>query len=227
MSNINFTAIWDFIVTYIGPHVTDVIRIGVAMAIGLFLGKERGHQQRPAGARTNAIVCVSSCLVMLIGEHLVATYPGIDPSRLAAQVISGIGFLGAGAILKSGFTVRGLTTAATLWGVACIGLAVGAGFYVGAVTATIAIIVSLQRVGSVDIRRSVKSLYLNVDSLDETVGIAKEEVERFGGQVSSVGFDSSVEELVVKMVIKVDNASIADLTAALLQHKGINAAYFS
>ncbi len=79
---------------------------------------------RPAGFRTHTLVCVGSALVMSLSQAI----PGADPARLGAQVVSGVGFLGAGSILREGFTVRGLTTAASLWVVATIGLACGAGF---------------------------------------------------------------------------------------------------
>lgn len=224
---ISYESILINVGNYITWHYEEVVRIVMALAIGFFLGKERGKNLSPAGARTNAIVCVSSCLVMLLGEHVTALYPNSDPSRLAAQVISGIGFLGAGTILKSGFSVRGLTTAATLWGVACIGLAVGAGFYTGAIATTIGIIFLLRKAGSIGINQDKKSLTLNVSSLDDTLLIANNEIQKIGGQVLSTYVDSTVEALIVKMSIQVDSAHVATLTENLLQHKEITAAYFS
>ena len=103
--------------------------------MGGIIGYERQARHKSAGLRTNILVCLGSCLVMLLSQSLYQDVEGktnADPARLAAQVVSGIGFLGAGAIMKEGVTVTGLTTAACLWVVAGVGLAVGAGFYVGA-----------------------------------------------------------------------------------------------
>lgn len=116
-----------------------IIRLVLAMVFGGLIGLEREIGNRPAGFRTHTLVCMGSVLVMMTSEFLIETYASNapDPARLGAQVISGIGFLGAGTILKDGSRVRGLTTAASLWVVACIGLAIGVGFYLGALAATL------------------------------------------------------------------------------------------
>lgn len=122
------------------------LRILLAMAIGGIIGWERETSNRPAGLRTHMLVAIGAAVVMLMGEMSLDKYAGIttmDPTRLGAQVISGIGFLGAGTIMREGLTVRGLTTAASLWAVACLGLAAGGGFYEAAITGTIAIILTL------------------------------------------------------------------------------------
>ena len=109
-----------------------------------FIGLERESHGRPAGLRTHILVAVGSCLVMLLSIYgFAGSWANRDPARLAAQVISGIGFLGAGTILREGATIKGLTTAASLWVVAGIGLAVGSGFYLGAVAATIIAVMAL------------------------------------------------------------------------------------
>ena len=97
---------------------------------------ERSSWNKPAGFRTHALLGISAVLVVLCGESLAKRY-NVDPFRIAAQFLSGIGFLGAGTILRDGFNVKGLTTASGLLTVSCIGLCVGAGFYLGAVVATI------------------------------------------------------------------------------------------
>ena len=110
-------------------------RLVLSCLMGGIIGYERQARHKSAGLRTNILVCLGSCLVMLLSQSLYQDVEGktnADPARLAAQVVSGIGFLGAGAIMKEGVTVTGLTTAACLWVVAGVGLAVGAGFYVGA-----------------------------------------------------------------------------------------------
>lgn len=123
-----------------------MLRLGLAFLLGGLIGFEREQSNRAAGLRTNILVCVGSALIMLLSRYGFAEYVGhtqLDPARLAAQVVSGIGFLGAGVILFNGFSVTGLTTAATLWVVAGIGLAVGAGFYIPAAAATALVLFSL------------------------------------------------------------------------------------
>lgn len=114
-------------------------RLVLAAFLGGVIGYERELHGRAAGLRTHILVCVGSALIMLTAEYLFAAYQGratLDPGRFAAQVISGIGFLGAGTILQFRGSVRGLTTAAGLWAAAGIGLAAGTGFYLGAVATT-------------------------------------------------------------------------------------------
>ncbi len=118
-----------------------IIRLVMALALGGVIGLEREVHGRQAGLRTHILVCLASALMMIVSIQMSSLGQGIDPSRIAAQVVSGIGFLGAGTILRMGASVRGLTTAASLWTVAGIGLAVGAGFYTGAlVTATLTLV---------------------------------------------------------------------------------------
>ena len=116
-----------------------LLKLLLAMVFGGIIGLEREIGNRPAGFRTHTLVCMGSAVVMMTSEFLITNYTSNppDPARLGAQVISGIGFLGAGTILKDGSRVRGLTTAASLWVVACIGLAIGVGFYWGALAATL------------------------------------------------------------------------------------------
>jgi len=123
-----------------------ILRIALAMVIGGIVGWEREKNNRPAGLRTHMLVAVGAAVVMLMGEMSLEKYADIttmDPTRLGAQVISGIGFLGAGTILRDGISVRGLTTAASLWAVACLGLAAGGGFYEAAGIGLVAIILTL------------------------------------------------------------------------------------
>ena len=125
---------------------TVLIRLGAAILVGALIGVQREAAHRPAGLRTHMLVAIGSTLVMLTGEYLISVYAGTvnsDPARLGAQVISGIGFLGAGTIMKEGVTVRGLTTAASLWTTACIGLAVGSGFILGGLAAALATMITL------------------------------------------------------------------------------------
>lgn len=117
------------------------LRLVLALVCGAVLGMDRERNRRPAGFRTYTLVCVGSAMVMMTSQYVLATTGNGDVMRMGAQVISGIGFLGAGTIIVTGHRqVRGLTTAAGLWAVACIGLAIGSGFYVGAILCTLLIL---------------------------------------------------------------------------------------
>jgi len=123
-----------------------LLRIVVAAGLGGLVGLERELDEKAAGLRTHMLVAVGSALFTLVGAYGFEDFPArsVDPTRVAAQVVTGIGFLGAGIIFRQGFNVRGLTTAASLWLVAAIGMAAGAGFWKGAVIATIVALISLR-----------------------------------------------------------------------------------
>jgi putative Mg2+ transporter-C (MgtC) family protein len=128
----------------------ELLRVVVAAGLGGAVGLERELREREAGFRTHMLVSVGSALFTLVsayGFHEFLVHGGsvvrADPTRIAAQIVTGIGFLGAGAIIRQGFSVRGLTTAATLWVVAAIGMASGAGYYSAAVITTALVLFSL------------------------------------------------------------------------------------
>jgi len=123
---------------------STVFRLLLVLLCGGSIGYERGHRGRAAGLRTHVLVALGACLVMMTDQYIVTFISHTaDPARLGAQVISGIGFLGAGTIMITGRQVTGLTTAAGLWAAACIGLAIGIGFYEGAVLATACILFTM------------------------------------------------------------------------------------
>ena len=123
------------------------LRLLCAMVIGLVIGVEREYTHRPAGMRTHILVALGACAVMITGQLIVAEYrvfgAASDPARLSAQVISGVGFLGAGTIMREGANVKGLTTAASLWAVACLGIAAGGGYYAVAIAGTVLVFATL------------------------------------------------------------------------------------
>jgi putative Mg2+ transporter-C (MgtC) family protein len=134
-------------------EIEIVLRIVLAIIFGGLIGLERESVNKSAGFRTHILVCVGSALIMLVSIDVYQQFQGkanIDPGRIAAQVVSGIGFLGAGTIMREGISVRGLTTAATLWAVAAVGLAVGIGYYFGAVISTGVIFLTLVYLGKVE-----------------------------------------------------------------------------
>jgi putative Mg2+ transporter-C (MgtC) family protein len=120
-----------------------LIRLVLALLLGGLIGLERERHERPAGFRTHILVSIGSALLMIISVRMVDYNYMADPGRIAAQVVSGIGFLGAGTIIRDGFSVKGLTTAASLWTTAAIGLASGAGYYYIASLATVIVFITL------------------------------------------------------------------------------------
>lgn len=136
-----------------------IIRLMVAMVVGGLVGLERELHDRPAGLRTHILVCLGAALIMIISVRVSLSMVGItesDPARIAAQVVSGIGFLGAGTILREGVTVRGLTTAASLWIAAALGLGAGAGLYAETAFATVLTLVSLSVLSRLDVHTALK-----------------------------------------------------------------------
>lgn len=123
-----------------------IVRLILSALLSGFIGVERQLHRRAAGLRTHILVCVGSTLIMLTSVYIFDIYKEIapvDPARIAAGVITGIGFLGAGTIIRYGEEIRGLTTAASLWVVAAVGLAVGCGFYSAAIATTILVLMAL------------------------------------------------------------------------------------
>ena len=141
-------------------------RIVAALLIGGILGMERGMKNRPAGLRTYMLVCVGSCLIMLTNQYIYQLTGAGDPMRLGAQVVSGIGFLGAGTIVTTRRShIRGLTTAAGLWASAGVGLALGIGFYEAALIAGCAIFVIMTLLHHLDtqLHRNTRMLEIYVE----------------------------------------------------------------
>ena len=139
------------------------LRLLSALIIGGILGLERGMKNRPAGLRTYMLVCVGSCLIMMTNQYIFQATGTGDPTRMSAQVISGIGFLGAGTIVVTQHNqIKGLTTAAGLWACAAAGLALGIGFYEAAVAGSMAIFVILTLLQRMDDRMHRRGRLLDI-----------------------------------------------------------------
>jgi len=139
-------------------ELTVLFRVGVAVVLGFILGIERELYKRPAGLRTHILVCIASCLIMMVSIY---GFDEGDPARLAAQVVSGVGFLGAGAIMREdkGNSIKGITTAATIWMSAMIGLSCGNGFYFGAIVVTISALIILTILRNFEMKIAASSKY--------------------------------------------------------------------
>jgi len=178
----------------------DVFKLVLAMVLGGLVGLEREITNRPAGFRTHTLVCMGSTLVMVTSMHLFRLYHDIvnlDPARLGAQVISGIGFLGAGTILKDKTRVRGLTTAASLWVVACIGLAVGAGLYglsiLVAVLAYVTLILLKKMEGFLKQRSEIEEIELDIRNVPGQIAKVTECMGRLNVQIRDIKIEPTDE----------------------------------
>ena len=130
-------------------YLSDLLKIGVSIFCGLVVGTERTYRGKQAGVRTNVLICLGSCLFMIVSVHTAemartAGYTTPDPARIAAQVVTGIGFLGAGTILRNRGTITGLTSAASIWVVAGIGLLTGIGLMKLALTSAIIVVICIE-----------------------------------------------------------------------------------
>lgn len=183
-----------------------MLRLVLAAVCGGIIGLDRGKKRRPAGFRTHVLVCVGSALAMLTNQYVVTILGiGEDTTRLGAQVISGIGFLGAGTILVTGKQqVKGLTTAAGLWASACMGLAAGIGFYEGAVSGCIFIF------GGVTI----------LHKIDENT-MAKSKVADLYVELKTVKGISILLEYLKGQEIDITNMEVIKSKNAMVEHVGL------
>ena len=127
----------------VSAQLDVTMRLVLALVLGAVIGLERELQRMAAGFRTHALVALGAAIFTVVSGYAF-TGPGADPTRIAAQIVTGIGFIGGGAILHYGGTIRGLTTAASLWAVAAVGMAAGVGLWVVAVTSTLLVILTLE-----------------------------------------------------------------------------------
>jgi putative Mg2+ transporter-C (MgtC) family protein len=157
------------------PLATYFVRLLIALAVGGAIGLEREFKGKPAGMRTNILMCMGSCLIMIISIEVGRAAGGVgDPGRIAAQVVTGVGFLGAGTIIRSRFHVSGLTTAATIWVLSALGLAIGAGYTLLAVIGAFLITVTLVFIryieDAINRRRATHIIELTLETREGIVG---------------------------------------------------------
>lgn len=196
--------------------VEIVLRLLLAGLLGGLIGYEREHTNRPAGFRTHILVCMGAALVMVTSEFIFGKYgelTDVDPARLGAQVISGIGFLGAGTIIRDGFNVRGLTTAASLWAVSCVGIAVGTGFYGGAIAATILIFLTLISLKKAEKHFTRKNRYrtfiVESEASPGQVGQVSSLLERYKVEIKNIQlYKSKDNDLMIKLLVKMPGSTV-------------------
>lgn len=177
-----------------------VIRLVLAVFLSSIIGWERESIKRPAGLRTHILVCVGSTLMMVVGMDAYFKY-GNDPMRLSAQVISGMGFLGAGTIIKHGNSVKGLTTAASLWSTACLGIAIGYGAYLPSIIVFVCIIGTLLFLQNFDIRikQKSKASVLTVSTVPKAgqIGKISTVIGSIGIKIGNVQVDTIDNDVVI------------------------------
>ena len=178
-------------------YLAVALRIFAAVIIGGLLGLERGMKNRAAGLRTYMLVCVGACIIMLTNQYIYQTFQTGDPTRMAAQVVNGIGFLGAGTIIVTRRNqIKGLTTAAGLWSAAGVGLALGIGFYEAALVGSIAIFIVMTLLQKMDNRMHRKTktveVYMEVSS-ELTLGELLRTIRETEYEVQDVQRESSLE----------------------------------
>ena len=178
-------------------YLAVVLRILVAFLLGGILGLERGLKQRPAGLRTHMLVCVGACMIMLTNQYIYQVFGAGDPVRMGAQVVSGIGFLGAGTIMVTKHSqIKGLTTAAGLWATAAVGLAAGIGFYEAALMGTLVIVLTLTVLSILDSKMHKKTrcfeVYVELEST-VSLGMFLDSVRSKGVAIEDIQMEQSRE----------------------------------
>ncbi|KJS23453.1 MAG: methyltransferase [Clostridiaceae bacterium BRH_c20a] len=214
-----------------------IIRLVLSAVLGGIIGLEREALNKSAGFRTHTLVSVGSCLIMIVSISIYLQFAestNIDPGRIAAQVVSGIGFLGAGTIMRSGGNVKGLTTAATLWVVAGIGLAVGSGAYLAALITTLIVYISLVYLSKledvVSKRKRLQSLNVQVDDRPGQIGLVCSTLGDFNINVINIELirekldDDTIQlEMHVKLPASIETSKVISSLESL---KGVHKVKF-
>jgi len=205
-------------------------RVSLAAVLAGVIGYEREHVQRNAGMRTHILVAIGAALVMCSGEFLMSRFPNsdIDPARIGAQVVSGIGFLCAGTIIKEGISVRGLTTASSLWCVSCVGLAAGTGNYVIAIATTVLILLVLRVLRTMAHSRRKKAnrlvLQIVLSMEGQTIVKLQEDLERMGCVIDEFSFAIDTQNLKRHVYVHLtlpDRDNLAPLMEGLSRIEGV------
>jgi putative Mg2+ transporter-C (MgtC) family protein len=210
-----------------------MVRLLVSAVLGSIIGADRERISWAAGLRTHMLVCVGACLLMIVSAFGFSDILGtphviLDPSRIAAQVVSGIGFLGAGTILLRGEIVRGLTTAASLWAVAAIGLAVGSGLYLESVAATVLILAILAGIKPLEERLQRRHMThefiiaadngeISIGALEAALGYRARRITRY---IAHPGGTEGVENITITLK-GLAPRDIAEIEQELLRLKGV------
>lgn len=216
-------------------YLITSLKLLLALLLSAFIGFEREHTGRPAGLRTHVLVCLGSTLIQITAVNFYTNSSGAftgDPMRLGAQVISGIGIICAGTILKEGATITGLTTATTLWCTGCIGLAVGSGLYIESIIAALFVFCALKGLKRIELKLSSSRTYASIKIViadepgcigqigsilgNQNINIKSIEIQPFQNNLVSAIFS-------IKLNANIDKASVL---GSLMAVKGIQSSMF-
>lgn len=206
----------DFIISPTSAEI--LLKLLIAFMLSLIIGIEREIIHKPAGIKTHCLICISSTLVMSIGTYMYNLYGlAIDPSRLPAQILAGIGFVGAGTIIREGFTVRGITTAASLLAMTCVGLAVGVGYYEGAIYTTLFIFLILCFTSPVQtVISKTRKLSLFTITANKTKGAVAEIQNLFEENnlevlnIKQLKASDGSENMLFKFLVRINNSKLKE-----------------
>ncbi|MBD3380488.1 MAG: methyltransferase [Candidatus Omnitrophica bacterium] len=206
-----------------------VIRILLATVLGAIVGFEREVNGCAAGLRTHILVCLGSAVFMVASVVVAPMYGhlgAVDPSRIAANIVTGVGFLGAGAIIRYGASIRGLTTAASIWAVAAVGLVAGAGMYIAAVLSTVLIVCTLflsKLEERMELKRGGKKLIIRLSS-EEAVDAqdVHKIISAYGGSVRKVEKDRNQDEYLLIVDLMLSRLYRKDVVSELLNLSGVH-----
>ncbi len=208
-----------------------IIRMTLAALMGGIVGLERETVNRPAGFRTHILVCVGSALIMIISMNMYYSFPPgvLDPARIAAQVVSGMGFLGAGTILREGVNIKGLTTAASLWAIAGIGLATGAGMFVPAGYGTVLIFLTLVVLKRIEFwvafKKRYKQITLLIDDVPGQIGAIGTALGKMRINIKKIEFKEIEESRQADLILLVEVPSYLDMSAVVVELSDLSGVY--
>lgn len=185
-----------------------LIRLLISIVLGALIGIERERRNRPAGLRTHILVSLGSALFTITSIQFSKSFGNVDPSRIAANIVTGIGFLGAGAIMKEGLTIKGLTTAATIWVSSAIGLACGMGYYIPAILTSISTLIILISLRSLEIERfgklkNIKVFNIKVTDKPGQLGKIGTIFGQYGIHIKNVKFEREEKFLNIEFIVNV------------------------
>jgi len=203
-----------------------ILRLLGAMLIGIVIGTEREMTHRPAGMRTHMLVALGACAIAIMSQLLYVQYHGAygaspDPARLSAQVIAGVGFLGAGTIMREGLSVKGLTTAASLWCVACLSLAMGGGYYVLSISGTVCMLITLTLFESLQkkflhFRETFYLCEITCEKIGPALTRIYEYASKVDAKIDAVKVNTQEESKSISFTIKVDGRHNQDRMTQLI-----------
>lgn len=208
-------------------HIIDiVIRLGASVAVGAIVGLQREYKRNSAGFRTHMLVAIGACIAMMTNEYLLIAFGDvskIDVARMASYVISGIGFLGAGSIIKDKSGIRGLTTAAGLWVTACLGITAGAGFYWAAIigSAFVFLIITVFKLLERKIFKSKKDLKVVVACTEKELPLVLEALKNIGAKIDEVKVSTDGLETGIRFTLTKQNRTdmMIEVSNTLLNFK--------